>query len=108
MSCDGFHYCKNISRVSVNHLVHGALLGRVAGKRNSDPCSKDHQNVVEPFPKDVVPPDCHLEVREKGPHFPLNASIVGDREASVGALTTLGPIDWPHFLPCSANGVHIV
>ena len=32
--CNGLHYCKNISQVSVNHLEHGVLLGTVAGKKS--------------------------------------------------------------------------
>ena len=39
VSCKGFHNCKNISQVSVNHLVQGVSLRRVVGKR-----------VLYPFP----------------------------------------------------------
>ena len=61
VSCDGFHYSKNIS---ANHQVQDVLLGRVAGKRVSDPSSRDHRDVVEPFPMHFVPQDSHPKVGE--------------------------------------------
>ena len=73
VSCDGFQYCKNISRVLVNHLVHGVLLGMVAVKRVSDPSSREHRNVVEPFPMDLVRPDCHLK---GGTHVQLMSNLL--------------------------------
>ena len=46
VSCQGFHYCKNNSQVSANHLAQGVSLGRVVGKRGLYPYCRDHQSNV--------------------------------------------------------------
>ena len=50
VSCKVFHNGKNISQVSINHLMQGVSLRSVAGKIVLYPSSRDHRNAVGAIP----------------------------------------------------------
>ena len=50
VSCDGFHYCKSISRVSANHMVQGSITRKSCLKMVWYPSSNDHRHHVGSIP----------------------------------------------------------
>ena len=105
--CKGFHYCKNISRVSANHLVPGVSLERVVGINVLYPSSIDHRNAVGSIPDGS---GCRTFIQTvtwmwAPVTFPWNASFA---EASFGAPVTLWHAAYAPFLECLVNGVHLV